>query len=213
MPTDKQIRANRKNAQLSSGPASEAGKQISSMNSFRHGLCGNFFVMDGESQEMFDATVDRLIEEQQPVGLLELEVIKLMAEHLWLRERASRFQAGCWLMVPQTPEQAERGEGEMMVRPELERYMRYEAHHERAFQRAMNQLLKLRAERMKAEIGSVSQKQKSERHEHACERQKYFVAGEEMKLERQIARSSEPKTAVAPRSAPAETVEQEEIAA
>ena len=48
--------------------------------------------------------------------------------------------------------------------------MRYEAQHERAFQRAMAQILKLTAERLKAEIGSVSQKQKEELHEQKIER-------------------------------------------
>ena len=182
--TRKQFEANRANAQLSCGPTSETGKQISSMNSFRHGLTGNFFVMDGESQEMFDLSIDRLIEEQKPVGLLELEVIKVMAEHLWLRERASRFSAACFMMVPQNAEQAALGQGEMIVRPELERYMRYEAHHERAFQRAMNQLLKLRSERIKTENGFVSQEQQAEKHEHACERQKYYVMRAEMQRER-----------------------------
>jgi hypothetical protein len=38
MATEKQIAANRRNALLSSGPKTQAGKRVSSGNSFRHGL-------------------------------------------------------------------------------------------------------------------------------------------------------------------------------
>ena len=40
MPTERQIRANRANAQRSTGPRTGAGKLKSSRNAYRHGLSG-----------------------------------------------------------------------------------------------------------------------------------------------------------------------------
>ena len=60
--------------------------------------------------------------------------------------------------MPQTPEQKNNAEADVRVRPELERYMRYQSHHDRAYQRAAAELLKRQKERRLAEIGFASQK-------------------------------------------------------
>ncbi len=44
------------------------------------------------------------------------------------------------------------------MRPELERYLRYQAHHDRAYARASAELLKRKKERRVEEIGFESQK-------------------------------------------------------
>ena len=54
MSTDKQKNANRENAQHSTGPNTEEGKEISSFNRFKHGLCGRFVMIAGESQQDFN---------------------------------------------------------------------------------------------------------------------------------------------------------------
>jgi hypothetical protein len=51
MATEKQIEANRRNAQRSTGPRTAAGKSFSSRNSFRHGLS----IADGNNQETHTA--------------------------------------------------------------------------------------------------------------------------------------------------------------
>jgi hypothetical protein len=95
-----------------------------------------------------------------------------MAEYTWLRERASRFLEACFLVVERTPEQRANSQAEIRVRPELERYLRYQTHHDRAYQRASKELQERRKQRMKAEIGFASQKRaeaeetrKAEKHE------------------------------------------------
>jgi hypothetical protein len=88
MPTAKQIQANRRNAQKSTGPTSRAGRATVSQNSVRHGLAGSFRVLPCESQDMYDQFLNQLIEDEKPVGLAEVELVKKMAEHTWLAKRA-----------------------------------------------------------------------------------------------------------------------------
>jgi hypothetical protein len=96
--------------------------------------------------------------DEKPVGSVEVELVRKMAEHTWQRERAARCQEACFLVMPQTPEQKTNDEAEVRVRPELERYIRYQSHHDRAYQRAAAELLKRQKERRLAEVGFVSQK-------------------------------------------------------
>ena len=44
-----QLEANRRNAQLSTGPRTREGKAVSSQNNFKHGFCGAFQVLESES--------------------------------------------------------------------------------------------------------------------------------------------------------------------
>ena len=157
MATWKQLLANRANAQKSTGPSSPEGKAKSAQNRTVHGLTGAFQVLEGESQATFDALVDQLMIDEQPLGIAEIELVKKMAEHMWLSERASRFQEACFLVMPQTPDQIDNVEAEIRVHPELERYTRYQAHHDRAYARASAELLKRRKERRLAQSGFESQ--------------------------------------------------------
>ena len=58
MATLKQILANRRNAKNSCGPKSPETKAIVSRNATKHGLCGNFRVLDFEDQARYDELLD-----------------------------------------------------------------------------------------------------------------------------------------------------------
>lgn len=158
MATPKQIAANRRNAKKSCGPKSVAGKAKVSQNRLVHGLLGRFQVLEGEDQQCYDKLVDQLIVEQKPVGLLETELVKKMSEHMWLSDRARRYQEGCFVVLSRTPEQIKNDQAEMGVLADLERFTIYQAHQDRAFQRALNNLQKLRKERQSNEIGFEREK-------------------------------------------------------
>ena len=64
-----------------------------------------------------------------------------MAQHHWLRNRAEAFESGCFK------------EDGTLDDKRLALFMRYRTSHERAFEKCLNELLKLRAEKRKAEIG------------------------------------------------------------
>ncbi len=150
MITSAQLAANQSNAQRSTGPRTAAGKAISALNNFRHGFSGAFTVLPWESQDEFDTLLGALRDEHQPSGLTETILVDKMAQALWLTKRAAVLQhvtfnhqtPGC-----DDPKQ-------------LALYLRYETTHDRIFHKCLNQLLKLRAEKRKQEIGFVSQSQK-----------------------------------------------------
>jgi hypothetical protein len=122
--------------------------------------------------------------DEQPVGIAETELVKKMAEHTWQSERASRFQEACFLMVEQTCDQRTNGQAEMRVRPELERYLRYQSHHDRAYQRAANELLRRKKERRLAENGFESQKRAQAEEIRKAEIHPHRVAAARARLER-----------------------------
>jgi hypothetical protein len=158
MPTAKQIQANRRNAQKSTGPTSPAGRATVSQNAVRHGLAGSFRVLPCESQEMYDRFLNQLIEDEKPVGLAEVELVKKMAEHTWLAKRALRFQERMFVVSEQTPEHKAADGFEVGIRPELERFIRYHTTHDRAYQRASKELRERQKERRLAEIGFAREK-------------------------------------------------------
>ena len=151
MSTESQIRANQANAQHSTGPTSETGQAVSSMNNFRHGLAGAFRVLASENQDEFDQLLTGLRSEHQPSTITESMLVEKMAEHYWLGQRALRCQHTCFTDDTLAMEdQSRRGT----------LFLRYQTTHDRAFHRNLNDLLKLRSERRKQEIGFESQNQK-----------------------------------------------------
>jgi hypothetical protein len=165
MATRKQILANRANARKSCGPVSAAGKAKVSQNRKVHGLTGRFEVLEGENQETFNQLLDQYMLDEQPVGIAEIELVKKMVEHLWLAERAGRLQEGCFLVAERTPEQIAHRQARVRVNPALDQFMRYQSHHDRAYQRASTELARRKKERAKAAIGFESQKRAQRQEE------------------------------------------------
>jgi len=150
MATDAQITANQANAQHSTGPKSESGKAASSMNNFRYGLTGSSFtVLDSENQDEYDHLLCGLRFEHQPATITEAILVEKMAQSHWLSKRALYLQDQCATDEELTLEQQQK---------QLALFIRYQSTHDRAFHRALNDLLKLRSERRKTEIGFESQK-------------------------------------------------------
>jgi len=151
------LKANRANAQFSSGP-SPAGRAASSQNHTIHGLArhnGAFKLQATEDPAGFEALKLSLAEEHQPNTATECILINQMAESTWLASRALNLQATCF--EPQTGQVAD---------PKLfSLYLRYHTTHQRAFHRALNQLLKLRSERRKEQVGFEAQKRKQEKQD------------------------------------------------
>ena len=148
--TSAQIAANQSNAQRSTGPKTPQGKAISALNNFRHGFTGAFTVLPWEDQNEFDMLLGGLRGEHKPSGLTETILVDKMAQALWLTKRAAVLQHITFNhQMPGCDDQKQ-----------LALYLRYETTHDRIFHKCLNQLLKLRAEKRKAEIGFESQKQK-----------------------------------------------------
>jgi hypothetical protein len=184
MSTQAQIVANQANSQLSTGPKSEAGKAAAARNNFRHGLSpsSEFWVLPSESQHDYLKLLAEFQQEHEPATPTEEALVQAMAEHHWLRHRAMRLEHSCFDYTT----------GELIDERKLALYLRYQTTHERAFHKALNDLLKLRAEKRKAEIGferkqhaQADQTRRQERHEMKKERHKWEIILAETKVEGQ----------------------------
>ena len=92
MATEKQIAANRRNAQLSSGPRTQAGKNVSRMNALRHGLTQQIEVMTPEEKEAKDKFFDEIISSLAPEGAIESQFAHSVADGHWRLNRASSIE-------------------------------------------------------------------------------------------------------------------------
>ena len=96
MATEKQIEANRRNAQHSTGPKTPAGKARSSMNALKHGLRSSLAVIPGESQEAFDALYDSLRDDLKPTDAFEEILVREIASASWRIMRLHRSEAALY---------------------------------------------------------------------------------------------------------------------
>ena len=82
-----QLEANRANAQLSTGPKTEAGRRRSGMNAFKHGITGKIHIATPEESAAFEAHCRSYVEALAPVGKLEDELALEIAEDKWRLKR------------------------------------------------------------------------------------------------------------------------------
>ncbi len=83
MASEKQIAANRANSQKSTGPRTAEGKTISSRNAVQHGLTGRLLYLSEPDQLLYAQLGKRLIEENQPMGAIEEELLKTIQDCHW----------------------------------------------------------------------------------------------------------------------------------
>jgi hypothetical protein len=92
MLSDKQLAANRANAQLSTGPKSETGRRRSSLNARRHNLTGQVTAMPEEDRIAHDSFAEALIKSMAPEGALELQLAQRIATDSWRLNRSSAIE-------------------------------------------------------------------------------------------------------------------------
>jgi len=96
--SDRQLLANRRNAQESTGPKTPGGKTRSARNALRHGLLSSHVVVLGgdgaERPEEFQALLESLLEEFNPHNVIEHALVERVAACFWRLRRAQRFEVG-----------------------------------------------------------------------------------------------------------------------
>jgi hypothetical protein len=94
----RRIEANRRNAQKSTGPRTEAGKQASRLNAVTHGLLAQVVVIPGgdhqEDPEEFAHLLEDLRLEFAPEGRAEDLEVQKIAVCYWRKVRAVRYEQG-----------------------------------------------------------------------------------------------------------------------
>jgi hypothetical protein len=91
--TDKQMRANRQNAQKSTGPRTLKGKQVSSGNAVKHGIFAQGIVADGlEQSSEWASHLHSMKDEFKPDGYFENLLVERIAGLLWRLHRVARHE-------------------------------------------------------------------------------------------------------------------------
>jgi hypothetical protein len=82
-PSDARLEANRANAQLSTGPRSEAGKAKSSLNAVKTALTGRTVLLPTDDVPAYERHLAAFEDEYKPVGLRERELVQSIADTWW----------------------------------------------------------------------------------------------------------------------------------
>jgi hypothetical protein len=133
----------------STGPRTEEGKAISSMNALKHGLASGALIIKGEDPAEFEALKAGLEKDFQPANTIESTLVANLAKSQWLTDRAIRLQKLAydardfdqWLAAP----------------VELSVLIRYQNTNHRAFITTLKTLQTIQKERKLAEKEFVSQ--------------------------------------------------------
>ena len=79
MATEKQIAANRRNAQKSTGPRTEEGKSKTRLNALRDGFTGQVITLSAEDLPIFEKFKSDLIKDLAPKTTMELSLANAIA--------------------------------------------------------------------------------------------------------------------------------------
>ncbi|HYL74394.1 MAG TPA: hypothetical protein VEU96_09315 [Bryobacteraceae bacterium] len=81
--TPSQLKANRKNAKLSTGPRTESGKARSAQNAFQHGLRARAILLPTEDPAAFQRHAQKFFDQYQPVNATEEQLVRGLAGASW----------------------------------------------------------------------------------------------------------------------------------
>jgi hypothetical protein len=84
----RRVQSSKANGALSKGPVTPAGKQRSSLNALRHGLCAKCIVLDHESRGNFLILLQQHVDLFQPANEVEFGMIEEMCAAYWRQRRA-----------------------------------------------------------------------------------------------------------------------------
>jgi hypothetical protein len=90
----RQIESNRRNAQKSTGPKTESGKQRASQNAVRHGLTAETVIKLIEDPNDYHAFEMAVTADFDPDSAVERELVLQLASLLWRLRRATSIETG-----------------------------------------------------------------------------------------------------------------------
>jgi hypothetical protein len=94
MTSFRQIEANRRNANLSTGPVTEEGKRKSRQNALRHGLTAETVIDALEDAEDYAAFEMAVTADYDAQSAVERELVLRLASLLWRLRRATTIESG-----------------------------------------------------------------------------------------------------------------------
>jgi hypothetical protein len=92
MSSTQRITANQTNAQLSTGPRTEEGKQRSSLNALKSGLTGRTVLLPTEDTAAYERHLQHFFNYYEPVGEEETAIVQRMADTRWRLDRCGNLE-------------------------------------------------------------------------------------------------------------------------
>ena len=138
--TQKQIEANKLNAEKSTGPITEEGKAISRYNSIKHGLLSKQILFKDDDEEELLSLEKKLRTELAPTSEIELLLVDKVASNIWRLKRALSieenevFSMGIF-------------DKKLGISANSDRFFRYEIMLERSIYKALHELERIQAKR------------------------------------------------------------------
>jgi hypothetical protein len=156
MTTSAQKRANKQNAQHSTGPRTEQGKKRTSLNALKHGFRARDPLIPGENPDHYYRHSAEIEHELQPATPLEETLVEQIVDITWRLKRFARIEAAVvnelYDNAAEQPENQDK-DGEQLLGKALadshalNRLSRYEAQLSRRYQSTMKELRELRRRR------------------------------------------------------------------
>src|SRR5260370_28076864 len=129
----------------STGPRSDEGKERSSLNATRHGLCSDRPIIPGEDAAEWDAFRDSVVRRWMPADDYEKELAERIALQMWRFRRVTRLETQLLNDAlnddPVAEQAADQSQPDVLPLEEaLRRGQRYEAHVSRQLAQAVKLL-------------------------------------------------------------------------
>jgi hypothetical protein len=164
--TEKQIEANRLNAQKSTGPRTPEGRAAVRLNGVTHGLTAETIVLKGESEADFTNLLNSLEAEHDPATPTEEALVVQLAMATWRLRRLYHVESGFYSFKMKDTFDSKNSRklddaGHMGLIADwnnktLDMFNRQEGRLERSFYRALHELQRLHKDR-EANLALVSQ--------------------------------------------------------
>jgi hypothetical protein len=172
MSSQRQIDANRLNAQKSTGPTTPEGRAAVRLNSLKYGLYAETLILPGEDPAAFEALLDRLDAEHQPATPTEEAFVSQIAMATWRRARIQRMEAAFYKSehkacighdkwygeLDDTGRLALIAERDAGAKRLLDSFSRQEARLDRAIKSAVQELRRCRTDRRAPENSATDNK-------------------------------------------------------
>ncbi len=100
----KQIEANRRNAQRSTGPTSAHGKSITCLNAKRDGFTGQIITLSEEDRPVFDQFREKLVADLKPNNVTETNLADAIAWDTWRINHIRAVEISIYALGTEDPE-------------------------------------------------------------------------------------------------------------
>ena len=143
---------NRANAQHSTGPRTEAGKQRSSLNALRHGLTAASPVLPSEDPAAYESHRRQFMDEYQPASPTETQLVQELIDTSWRLNRIPLLEADVLARAANPPNEQARIDFDIVDAHRLIANLNLQGHRlSRQFQKALDQLREIQADRRERE--------------------------------------------------------------